>query len=302
MAEWSLSRRRRALTERGAIFGRIRGFFQEKGYLEVETPFRMPTPAPEPQIDAIPADGWFLQTSPELCMKRLLAAGFERIFQICRCWRHGERGSRHLSEFSMLEWYCAQADYLHLMAETEELIRAAAASPKISYRGLTIDLTPPWERITVAEAFRRYTDLTVERALAAGMFDQLMVELIEPGLGLSKPTFIHDYPASCAALSRLKEGEPGVAERFELYIGGLEIANAFSELTDPEEQRQRFEAAAVERAELGKTVYPPAEKFLAALEHMPESAGIALGLDRLVMVLLDAESIDEVVAFTTEEL
>ena len=299
---WSLSRRYQALAERGAIFTRIRRFFEEKGYLEVETPFRIPAPAPEAQIDAIPADGWFLQTSPELCMKRMLTAGYERIFQICRCWREGERGSRHLSEFTMLEWYRANADYLFLMDETEALIRAAAVGTLVSYRGLSIDLSLPWERITVAEAFRLHAGASVEDALRDGTFDELMVERIEPKLGITRPTFIYDYPASCSALARLKKNDPSVAERFELYIGGLEIANAFSELIDPVEQRSRFEAEAAERASQGKVTYPMPEKFLAALAGMPEAAGIALGLDRLAMVLLDAESIDQVVAFTTEEL
>ncbi|HJV64272.1 MAG TPA: EF-P lysine aminoacylase EpmA [Geomonas sp.] len=299
---WTLSRRRSALLERGAIFSRIRNHFQEKGYLEVETPFRIPAPAPEAQIEAIPSAGWFLQTSPELCMKRLLSAGYPRIFQICRCWREGERGVRHLSEFSMLEWYRAGADYFALMEETEELVRAAARRERISYRGGEIDLAVPWERITVAEAFRLYGGISMEGALESGVFDEVMVERIEPRLGMGRPTFIHDYPASCGALSRLKQDNPAVAERFELYMGGLEIANAFSELTDPVEQRTRFQAEALERAALGKAAYPVAEKFLASLATMPDSAGIALGLDRLVMVLLDKDAIDEVVAFTQEEL
>jgi elongation factor P--(R)-beta-lysine ligase len=299
---WSLSRRQGALWRRGVIFDRIRAFFREKGYLEVETPFRIPAPAPEANIDAIAASGWFLQTSPELCMKRLLAAGYPSIFQICRCWREGERGVRHLSEFTMLEWYRAGADYRDLMRETEELVRAAAAADQISYRGGLIDLAAPWERISVAESFERYTGTTVQAALAAGSFDELMVERIEPRLGCGRPTFLYDYPASCGALARLKADDPSVAERFELYLGGLEIANAFSELTDPVEQRARFQAEALERSRQGKVRYPVPEPFLAALEQLPHSAGIALGLDRLVMVLLDAASIDEVVAFTTEEL
>jgi elongation factor P--(R)-beta-lysine ligase len=299
---WTLSRRRSALTERSAIFSRVRGFFAGKGYLEVETPFRIPAPAPEAHIDAISSAGWFLQTSPELCMKRMLAAGYQRIFQICRCWRDGERGVRHLSEFTMLEWYRAGADYLALMEETEELISAAAAAPRFSYRGLTIDLSRPWERISVADAFRSYTDTTAEDALRDGIFDELLVEKIEPRLGIGKPTFIYDYPACCGALARLKEPDRTVAERFELYIGGVEIANAFSELVDPVEQRKRFEAEAGFRADAGKACYPMPEPFLQALQEMPESAGIALGLDRLVMVLLDADAIDDVVAFTTEEL
>jgi len=299
---WPLARRRDALVQRGAIFDRVRGFFKKKGYLEVETPFRIPAPAPEAQIDAVPSSGWFLQTSPELCMKRMLAAGYSSIFQICRCWRDGERGARHLSEFTMLEWYRAGADYLDLMAETEALVLAAAALPRLRYRGQTIELSPPWERITVTEAFRRHADTTPQAALTAGSYDEIMVELIEPRLGLSRPTFLYDYPASCGALARLKEGDPLLAERFELYIGGLEIANAFSELTDPGEQRSRFVAEAAERARLGKAPYPVPERFLSALALMPRAAGIALGLDRLVMVLLDAGTIDEVVAFTPEEL
>jgi len=299
---WALSRRRGALVQRGAIFDRIRSFFKEKGYLEVETPFRIPAPAPEAQIDAIPSAGWFLQTSPELCMKRLLSAGYPSIFQICRCWREGERGVRHLSEFTMLEWYRAGADYLDLMVETEALLLAAAADTRLSYRGHVIELSGPWERITVAEAFLRYAGTTSAEALAVGSFDELMVERIEPRLGLSRPTFIYDYPACCGALARLKPSDPSLAERFELYIGGLEIANAFSELTDEAEQRARFAAEAAERATLGKAPYPIPEKFLKALSALPPAAGIALGLDRLVMVLLDAETIDEVVAFTPEEL
>ncbi|GFO53759.1 EF-P lysine aminoacylase GenX [Geomonas sp. Red276] len=299
---WTLARRRSNLTGRGAIITSIRNYFQQKGYLEVETPFRIPAPAPEAQIEAIPSAGWFLQTSPELCMKRMLSAGYPRIFQICRCWREGERGVRHLSEFTMLEWYRAGADYRHLMDETEELVRAAAGSPRITYRGLAIDIASSWERITVRDAFRLYAEMEMEEALRRGIFDQLMVEKIEPRLGITTPSFIYDYPASCGALARLKEDDPTVAERFELYIGGLEIANAFSELTNATEQRARFEAEAAERAAMGKASYPDAEKFLAALPSMPASAGIALGIDRLVMVLLDADSIDDVVAFTQEEL
>ncbi|GFO66444.1 EF-P lysine aminoacylase GenX [Geomonas limicola] len=299
---WALSRRRSALERRGAIFDSIRAFFRGKGYLEVETPFRIPAPAPEANIDAIPASGWFLHTSPELCMKRLLAAGYQRIFQICRCWRDGERGVRHLSEFTMLEWYRAGTDYLGLMEETEELLRAAAGSDCILYRDCRIDLSLPAERLTVAEAFARWTATTPEAALAAGSFDDLMVEQIEPNLGIHRPSFLYDYPAPCGALARLKPENPAVAERFELYLGGLEIANAFSELSDPVEQRARFLQEAAERAQNGKLPYPTADKFLDALKDLPDSAGIALGLDRLVMVLLDAESIDEVVAFTTEEL
>ncbi|HEX9080516.1 MAG TPA: EF-P lysine aminoacylase EpmA [Desulfuromonadaceae bacterium] len=295
-----------ALTRRARIITEIRSFFNEEGYLEVETPLRIPAPAPETHIDALPSLDWFLHTSPELCMKRLVAAGYGRIYQICHCWRAGERGRLHLPEYTMLEWYRSATDYLGLMEECEELMGRVTAAlghgDRIAFRGGEISLARPWERVTVAEAFARYTGYTPEEALKQDLFDELMVEKIEPRLGLERPTFIYDYPASRGALARLKGSDPTLAERFELYMGGVELANAFSELTDPAEQRARFLAEREQRRSLGKTAYPMPEPFLAELAHMPQAAGIALGVDRLVMVLLDAASIDEVVAFTPEEL
>jgi elongation factor P--(R)-beta-lysine ligase len=272
----------------------------------VETPLRIPSPPPESYIDAIPSDGWFLHTSPEICMKRMLAAGYERIYQICHCWRSDERGALHLPEFTMLEWYRSSTDYLGLMEECESLVRRVALATggreRIFFRGREIDVRPPWERISVRDAFSRYGGVPMEQALARGLFDEVMVRDIEPRLGLDKPVFIHDYPAERGALARLKADDPAVAERFELYMGGLELANAFSELIDPREQRDRFLTEQACRCAGGKTVYPLPEKFLAELPAMPPSAGIALGIDRLVMVLMDAAGIDEVVAFTPEEL
>lgn len=301
-----LSRKKEALAARAEIIREIRRFFYEEGYLEVDTPLRIPAPAPESHIDAIPSGEWFLQTSPELAMKRLLAAGYGRIYQICKCWRDGERGRRHLPEFTMLEWYRADSDYYDLMDDCEALIGRVAAAlgsgNKLNFQGHEIDLQGKWERITVAEAFRRYTRQSMGEALQCGLFDELMVEEIEPRLGLTAPVFIHDYPASRGALARLKANDPDVAERFELYIGGLELANAFTELTDPVEQRTRFIREQEYRLSIGKENYSMPEKFLDELPNMPASAGIALGLDRLVMVLLDTSSIDQVVAFTPEEL
>ncbi|WP_145020473.1 EF-P lysine aminoacylase EpmA [Geobacter argillaceus] len=303
---WNLTRRKSNLRTRAVILQAIRTFFTNEGYLEVDTPLLIPAPAPEPHIDAIPAGQGFLHTSPELCMKRLLAAGYERIFQICRCWRADERGGRHLPEFTMLEWYRAEVDYLDLMRECEELVRSVAVAAgngmTIRYRDTVIDLTTEWERLTVREAFHRYTASSMEEALANDTFDLLMVEAIEPRLGSRRPTFLHDYPAQHSALARLSASDPTVAERFELYVGGLELANAFSELTDPVEQRHRFACAAADRADRKRTAYPLPEPFLNELAAMPTAAGIALGIDRLVMVLLDAATIDEVVAFTPEEL
>ncbi|HMN01581.1 EF-P lysine aminoacylase EpmA [Geobacter anodireducens] len=303
---WNLARRRSALWARARILAGIRRFFTEGGYLEVETPLRIPAPAPESHIDPVSSGPWFLQTSPELCMKRLVAAGYERVFQISRCWRDGERGSMHLPEFTMLEWYRAGTDYQGLMDECEELVGAVAAALGIgevlNVRGKDIRLGAPWERLSVAEAFERYCDRTMEEALASDTFDECMVNDIEPRLGFATPTFICDYPADRGALARMKQDEPSLAERFELYIAGVELANAFSELTDPVEQRSRFEQEKRFRESRGKSVIPLPEPFLAELRHLPPTAGIALGIDRLVMLLLNVESIDDVVAFTPEEL
>jgi lysyl-tRNA synthetase class 2 len=303
---WGLARKRNALAERARIIGEIRRFFNEEGYLEMETPLRIPAPAPESHIDPLPSAAWFLHTSPELCMKRLLAAGYGRIFQICHCWRAEERGRLHLPEFTMLEWYRTDTGYFGLMEECEALILSVSAAigrnEKLVCRGREISLQGPWERITVSEAFARYTPYSMAEALRRDLFDEIMVSNIEPHLGNDGPVFIHDYPASRGALAQLKPDDPGVAERFELYIGGVELANAFTELTDPAEQRSRFHHEQEMRLSLGKTVCPMPERFLEELTHMPPAAGIALGLDRLVMVLLHASSIDEVVAFTPEEL
>ena len=301
-----LARRRKVLQQRAQILQGIRQFFIEESYLEVETPQRIPAPAPESHIDAIPSDTWFLHTSPELCMKRMMAAGFDKIFQICRCWRERERGSLHLPEFTLLEWYRTGADYHSLMEECEELMRFVATfislGQKTYFRGQEIDLSGSWERISVKEAFRCYSKTSMAEAMEENLFDEIMVQEIEPNLGVGKPTFIYDYPAQRGALARLKKEDPSVAERFELYMGGLELANGFSELVDSEEQRRRFHMENENRQSFGKRIYSIPDKFLAELDNMPPSAGIALGVDRLVMVFLDVETIDEVVAFTPEEL
>jgi len=172
----------------------------------------------------------------------------------------------------------------------------------MTYQGTEIDLTPPWRRISVAEAFKSFTSMSMEAALENDSFDEIMVEAIEPNLGQSQPVFLYDYPASRGALARKKPDDSRYAERFELYIGGLEICNAFSELNDPVEQRRRFESERNRRKASGRRIYPMPEKFLAALGHTPEAAGNALGIDRLVMLFTDTHKIDDVVAFTPEEL
>ena len=291
---------------RAKILQAVRSFFIERQYLEIDTPIRIPAPAPEAHIDAIASGDWFLQTSPELCMKQLLAAGFSKVFQICKCFRHNERGHKHLPELTMLEWYRAGGDYNDLMDDCEDLIGHIASRihgrRQINYQHYSIQLNKPWKRMSVEEAFNQFASMTMDAALVNDCFDEIMVEEIEPNLGRPVPLFLFDYPASLGALARLKPGNRRVAERFELYIAGIELCNGFSELTDPIEQRSRFVAEQRIRRSLNKPLYQMPENFLAALETMPDACGNALGIDRLVMLFADTANIDDVVAFTPEEL
>jgi len=266
----------------------------------------------------------YLHTSPEYAMKKLLALGWERIFQICRVFRDGELGPTHQIEFTMLEWYRAHADYRKIMEDCEGLILSLAETLEVPlplhYQGRPVDLRPPYERICVAEAMGKYGRCDIIKnpdgpsllgeARANGyrfdprqsysfdeVFFKVFLEAVEPKLGSPRPTILYEYPSSMAALARLKPGDDRWAERFELYIAGLELANAFSELNDPVEQRRRFEEDQELRRRLGRPVYPIDEEFLSALGRMPPCAGIALGIDRLVMLFCDAPTIDEVVAF-----
>jgi lysyl-tRNA synthetase class 2 len=296
---------RPTLEIRARVLRAVRDFFWKEGYLEVETPVRIPAPAPEEHVDAPESGAWFLHTSPELCMKRLLAAGFEKIYQICPCFRSGERGRRHLPEMALLEWYTAHADYRDMMAQCERLIPYILKSlgrKRLQYRGGVIDLSLPWERLTLADAFERYGSLSLDRALESGRFDEILGLEIEPVLGKQRPVFLYDYPVSCGALARCKVQAPEIAERFELYICGLELCNAFSELCDPVEQQARFEKTLAQRAAAGKSCYPRPASFLTALKDMPPAAGNALGIDRLVMLVSNCVKIDDVVTFIPEEL
>ena len=306
MGQFRQSAIRSNLEVRARIIQAIREFFIDRQYLEVETPVRIPAPAPEAHIDAVIADNWFLQTSPELCMKQLLAAGFSRIFQICKCFRHKERGTKHLPELTMLEWYSAGRNYKDLMNESENLICSVArlinGNDIISYRDRQIHLDTPWTRMSVAAAFHQYASMTMEKALEKDCFDEVMANEIEPNLGSPTPLFLYDYPAPCGALARLKSGNESLAERFELYIAGIELCNGFSELTDPTEQKVRFEKEQRRRKSFGHPVYPMPQKFLKALKDMPDAGGNALGIDRLTMLFCDAPEIDDVVTFTPEEL
>ena len=291
---------------RARIIQSIRTFFQSQGFLEVETPLRIPANAPEEHIEPVTSGNLYLHTSPEICMKRLLCRGHDRIFQICRCWRSDERGSRHTPEFTMLEWYRSQSDYEALMKDCEQLLLHIAVScistATVSYKSKPIAMNELFTRISVRDAFTEYAGVSMEEAVRDGSFDELMVTRIEPALVQGKPVLLVDYPIEMAALARPKPGDPAVAERFELYAGGLELANGFSELNDPVEQRSRFLAANQARSKNGLAVLPMPEPFLNELAVMPPSAGIALGVDRLVMLFAGASQIDDVIAFTPESL
>ena len=273
------------LKVRAGVLQTIRAFFDARGFVEVETPTRIPAPAPEPHIDCPASGDWFLRASPELQMKKLLAAGLPRIYQIGPCFREGERGRRHSPEFTMLEWYRAEADYTDIARDMEELVRA------ILWARGSVPL--PFARLTVREAYIRWAGWDPVEDWNQDRFDFDMATKIEPNLPKG-PLFLTDYPAPAASLARLKAEDPRVAERWELYVDGMELANAFTELTDSAEQRKRFEAARAERRVLGEADYPLDEDFLFALARMPPAGGVALGVDRLVMLACGAASIDEV--------
>jgi len=299
---WQLARKRKTIEQRARILHKIRAFFIEQGFIEVETPHRIPVNAPEFNIDAIPSGSWFLQTSPELCMKRLLAAGYDNIFQICRCWRAEERGPHHLPEYTMLEWYRRDCDYQQLMVDCEELLAHLVGKQTLCWRGQDIDLTTPWPRLTVAQAFLQHSSTSLSQVPDANFFSELISTEIEPELAQNKPLFLIDYPTLQGSLARPKTNDPGCVERVELYIAGLELANGFSELTDPIEQRRRFEMEEKQRRQSGKTPCPLPEKYLDELETLSNAAGIAFGIDRLIMLLCDQPTIDEVVCFSPEQL
>jgi len=295
------------LNRRAQLIQSIRTFFIDRDYIEVDTPVRLPVLIPEAHNEPVESGNDFLQTSPEICMKRLLAeVGCTKIFQICKCYRKEERGDRHLPEFTMLEWYRTNCDYRSLMDECEDLFfdlaRATGRSNFITVKDAEISLAKPWERLSIADAFSRYGSISAEQALEENRFDEVLCRDIEPKLGTVKPVFLYDYPAELGALARKKKENSAVAERFEIYIAGLELANGFSELTNAYEQRQRFAKELENIEKQGRTSGVMPEKFLQALPHMPEAAGIALGLDRLAMVLFNAETIDDVVTFVPEEL
>ncbi len=305
------------LKARARIHQAVRSFFLERAFVECDTPVKVPCPGMEPYLDTFAAGNAWLRTSPELHMKRLLAGGFEKIFQFAPSFRKNDIGSKHREEFLMLEWYRLWADLDSLQEDVQQLL--------VSLADHAVDpayFRQPLRVATCAALFEAYLDLPLRdhedcaplRACleAKGLswapeddwdtlFFQLFLNFIEPHLGYDRPTLVTAYPASQAALAKkapVREGEMPYCFRFELYVKGIELANAFYEVTDSAVQRDRFIADQAERAALGKAVYPLDEPFLAALESgLPPAAGIALGLDRLVLALLGGANFDEILPF-----
>jgi elongation factor P--(R)-beta-lysine ligase len=303
MAECKVLAAKQAHLElRAQVLHSARVFFREQGFLEVQTPLLASELAPELHIEPIPAgDKGFLITSPELYMKRLLAAGYGNIFQITPAFRRGERGRLHHPEFTLLEWYRAGVDYGALQEDcralTATICRATKRWPGWFYREQWLEAEGEWYCYTVREAFRQFAGWDPGPEADQTRFNSDLVEKIEPHLGFPRPCILKDYPANQAALARLKPGDPSVAERFELYWAGVELANGFSELIDAREQRFRFETALCMHRPSSYPSTPLPEAFLDSMAHLPPCAGIALGVDRLVMLLANADSLDQVVAF-----
>jgi lysyl-tRNA synthetase class 2 len=324
------AKREAKLRVRARTMAAIRAFFAARDFVEVDTPALQASPGLEPHLNAfatqlvLPGEPQgrpvYLHTSPEFAMKKLLAAGLPRIFQVAHVFRNGEAGALHHPEFTMLEWYRAHATYRDLMADCEALLRAVGGGA-LTWRGRTADAAAPWRYLTVADAFAEFCgidllatcadplrpslDRLAEAARLIGiaphagddwedLLFRIFLDRIEPQLGIGAPCVLYDYPLALAALARAKPDDPRLAERFELYVCGLELANAFGELTDAQEQRRRFAADREKRCQRYGEAYPVDEDFLAALAEMPQSAGIALGVDRLVMLLTGADRIEDV--------
>jgi lysyl-tRNA synthetase class 2 len=327
----AFARRRPFLEKRARIVAAVRAFFAARGFVEVETPALQVSPGLEPHLKAFatelhepfgahPNRRLYLHTSPEYAMKKLLVAGVPRLYQLARVFRNEQRSDTHHPEFTMLEWYRAEADPRMLIEDCEVLLQKVAhvaGRATWCWQGNTCDVRAPARRVSVAEALGEYAGIDVlaladdvdglkREAQRLGVatqdhdtwedaFFRVFLAAVEPHLGVGAPTILHDYPIALAALARPTYGDPRVAERFELYVAGLELANAFGELTDAAEQRRRFARDNDTRQRLYGERYPVDEDFLAALGHgLPTSAGIALGFDRLVMLAVGAETIDDV--------
>ena len=242
-------------------------------------------------------------------MKRILAGGAQRIYQLCKCWRREELGAHHEPEFTMLEWYRTYAGSEEVMRDTEQLVAHVAralrdGSTIIPGKDAPIDVAPPWQRLTVAEAFRVFADVEVKDVLPdEERFFRILVDAVEPQLGRVRPVFLTHWPATMASLARLHPDDPSVCDRFEGYLGGIELCNGFGELVDPVEQRRRLERDQRDREAAGKIAYPIDERFIGALEEgIPPSGGNALGFDRLMMLVTGAETIADGMAIPSARL
>lgn len=324
--------RRRFLSARGKIATRLRQWFLERDFTEVETGIMQRSPGNETHLHAFRTELYgpdgiasqrYLRTSPEFACKKLLAAGERRIFEFARAFRNRERTALHAPEFTLLEWYRAEESYEVLMTDCMALlteVAEAAGAKRLSYRGRIMDPFAPPERITVAEAFMRHAGIDLLATLPGGqpdrsgfaaaartsgiriteddtwgdIFSKILVERVEPQLGLGRATVLDQYPAVQSALARPLPGDARVAERFELYACGVELANGFGELNDPVEQRRRLEQEMAEKHRIYGESYPLDEDFLQALGAMPPASGIALGFDRLVMLATGASDIEQV--------
>jgi lysyl-tRNA synthetase class 2 len=326
--------RRPRLMARGATQRAFRAWFEARRFIEVETAALQVSPGNETHLHAFASEAissrgerapLYLRTSPEFAAKKLLSAGERRIFELARVWRNRERGPLHHPEFTLLEWYRVDEPYESLMDDCTSLLALAAettGAQRFEFRGRACDPFAAPERITVAEAFGRLADIDLMASLAANgtpdrdtlagaaaeagvrvaaddgwsdIFSRVIVEKIEPNLGVGRPAILYEYPLPEAALARRKPDDPRVAERFELYACGVELANCFAELTDPAEQRRRFEADMDAKQRLYGERYPVDEDFLAALAEMPAASGAALGFDRLVMLATGAARVDDVI-------
>jgi len=298
---------------REKVIDTIRSHFKNQGFHEVYTPTLVPIPSIEPNLEVfqtelrtskgIKRDGYLIM-SPEFSIKKLLAAGIGNCFEIAKCFRNEEEVSPlHNPEFTMLEWYRTNADYTDVMRDFEDLFVKIIGSDKLIYQGATYDITRPWPRISFEEAFAKYAGKKIEDVKDEDFY-KIFFNEIEPKLRDSKkPAIIYDYPISQASLARKKESDPRFAERFEVFLAGIELGNCFSELTDSSEQKKRFESDLAERRSQGKTDYPIDEDLIEALKSgLPKVSGIAVGVDRLVMLAADVPSISDTLFFPGEEV
>lgn len=333
---------RKKIEQRASIIKLIRRFFDDRGFLEIDSPLLARYGNLEPNLNLLKteiseANGKkhqaYLITSPEYSLKKFLSAGFSKIYQLGKCFRNGEPWNEtHNPEFTLLEWYEAGKNYLDLMERAEELMEflmedlfAGETSQELKYQNQTINLTSPWARLSMREAWQKYAGVGLNdflthdtmRSLAKkkgytvkadDSFDDLFFKIflseIEPRfIELNQPVFLYDYPVQLAALSQIKKDDPCYAERFELYLGGLELANACTELIDAAEQEKRFKNDQAKMTNLGKEVLEIDQDFMSALKSgLPKCAGIALGVDRLIMLLTDSKDISEIMPFTTKEI